>query len=379
MAATHTADAIVLGVGGVGAAACLHLARRGLSVIGLDRFPPGHERGSSHGSTRIIRLAYFEHPDYVPLLRRAYDLWESLATETGERLYVETGLLEVGPETGTVIQGILASARTHDLAIDRLSDVELHRECPGFVAGEGMTALFERRAGYLRVEDCTRAHARLAEQAGSTLRIGETVLGWEARSGGVEVRTDAQTYYAARLIVTPGAWAPALLGSLGIGFEVIRKSLYWYATESQAYDVHSGAPCFFFDTPTGEFYGFPRIDADGLKVAEHTGGLPVTDPLSVDRSEDRGETARIAAFLARHLPRVTAQRTRFETCLYTLSPDRHFVVDRHPEHPQVAFAAGLSGHGFKFASVLGQVLAHLGPGETPDVPIEFLSAKRIGT
>jgi sarcosine oxidase len=379
MMTTLTADAIVLGVGGVGSAACLHLARRGLRVIGLDRFPPGHDRGSSHGSTRIIRLAYFEHPDYVPLLSRAYALWESLAAETGEQLYVETGLLEVGPESGTVIQGILESARTHDLAIDRLSPADLAKACPGIVAGDGMTALFERRAGYLRVEDCTRAHAHLAEQAGASLRIGETVLGWEARNGGVEVRTEIGTYSAARLIITPGAWAPALLGSLGIGFEVIRKSLYWYATEPGAYNVQAGAPCFFFDTPAGEFYGFPRIDADGLKVAEHSRGLPVTDPLRVDRSENCDETVRVESFLRDHMPLVTSHRTRFETCLYTLSPDRHFVVDRHPAYPQVAFAAGLSGHGFKFASVLGQALAHLGPGETPDVPIEFLSAKRFGT
>lgn len=378
MAASNIADVIVLGTGGVGAAACRQLARRGLSVIGLDRFPPGHDRGSSHGSTRIIRLAYFEHPDYVRLLRRAYELWEELADETGERLYVETGLLEVGPEAGTVIQGVLASARLHGLAIDRLTPSDLARECPGFVAGEGMTALFERRAGFLCVEDCTRAHARLATRDGATLRIGETVLGWEARGDGVEVRTDAGSYSAGRLIVTPGAWAPGLLPDLGVRFEVVRKSLYWYEAEAGAHRVEDGSPCYFFDTPEGEFYGFPCVDAAGLKVAEHSGGMPVDDPLTVDRTEDVRETARIESFLKRHLPRVTSRRTRYETCLYTLSPDRHFVVDRHPEHPQVAFAAGLSGHGYKFASVLGEVLAHMGPGEQPAWPIEFLSASRFG-
>ena len=356
-----TADVIVLGVGGVGAAACYHLARRGLRVIGLDRFPPGHDRGSSHGATRIIRLAYFEHPDYVPLLRRAYDLWEELSNATGERLYHETGLLEVGPEDGDVIRGILRSAAEHTLAIDRLSESDLAEQFPGYRLSEGTVALFERRAGYLRVEECTRAHARLAEQAGARLEIGSTVLGWRATPGAVEVTTSASGF----------------LQDLGVRFEVVRKSLYWYATETNAYHEERGGPCFFFETPAGEFYGFPQRDAEGVKVAEHTGGIPVADPLVVDRTEHPGETAKVEAFLGQHLPGVSGRRTRYATCLYTLSPDRHFVVDRHPEHSHVAFAAGLSGHGYKFASVLGELLADLGPGSSPALPIGFLSAGRF--
>ena len=372
-----TADVIVLGVGGVGAAACYHLARRGLRVIGLDRFPPGHDRGSSHGATRIIRLAYFEHPDYVPLLRRAYDLWEELSNATGERLYHETGLLEVGPEDGDVIRGILRSAAEHTLAIDRLSESDLAEQFPGYRLSEGPVALFERRAGYLRVEECTRAHARLAEQAGARLEIGPTVLGWRATPGAVEVTTSAGVFSAARLVITAGAWASGFLQDLGVRFEVVRKSLYWYATETNAYHEERGGPCFFFETPAGEFYGFPQRDAEGVKVAEHTGGIPVADPLVVDRTEHPGETAKVEAFLGEHLPGVSGRRTRYATCLYTLSPDRHFVVDRHPEHSHVAFAAGLSGHGYKFASVLGELLADLGPGSSPALPIGFLSAGRF--
>jgi sarcosine oxidase len=372
-----TADVIVLGVGGVGAATCHHLARRGLSVIGLDRFPPGHDRGSSHGATRIIRLAYFEHPDYVPLLRRAYDLWASLADEVGDRLYHETGLLEVGPEDGTVVQGVLRSAREHHLVVDRLTPQELTQRFPGYRLSDGDTALFEQRAGYLRVEECTQAHARLAEAAGAKLETGVTVLGWRADGRGVEVETTTGRYTARRLVITAGAWAGDFLAQLGVRFEVVRKSLYWYAANGGDYNEASGGPCFFFDTPAGEFYGFPVRDADGLKVAEHTGGLPVADPLSVNRDEHPGETARIEQFLGRHLPGVSSRRQRFATCLYTLSPDRHFVVDRHPEFPHVAYAAGLSGHGYKFASVLGEILAGLGPGEQCAHQINFLSARRF--
>lgn len=372
-----TADVIVLGVGGVGAAACYHLAQRGLRVIGLDRFPTGHDRGSSHGATRIIRLAYFEHPDYVPLLRRAYDLWQQLSETTDDRLYHETGLLEVGPEQGTVIQGVLRSAREHHLQVDRLSPIDLARDFPGFRLTEGDSALFERRAGYLRVEECTLAHARMAAAAGAEFQTGETVIHWSASENAVEVVTDRNRYSAARLVITPGAWASSFLASIDVRFEVLRKSLYWYATDSNSYHENSGGPCFFFDTPQGEFYGFPVRDADGVKLAEHTGGLPVTDPLTVNRKESPEETARIVDFLARHMPLVSTRQQRFATCLYTLSPDRHFVVDRHPEHHHVAFAAGLSGHGYKFASVLGEVLAHLGPGENCPHPISFLSASRF--
>lgn len=372
-----TADVIVLGVGGVGAAACYHLARRGLKVVGFDRFPPGHDRGSSHGATRIIRLAYFEHPDYVPLLQRAYDLWDDLATNAGERLYHETGLLEVGPVGGTVVEGILRSAREHSLDIERLTELDCAKRFPGYRLTEGMTALFERRAGYLRVEECTRAHARLAAAAGATICVGETVRGWKAIGQTVEVETSAGRYSAARLVITAGAWAGDFLASLGVPLQVVRKSLYWYDTDLPVYDEAAGGPCFFFETAAGEFYGFPVRDGDGLKLAEHTGGLPVANPLSVNRDEDSRETARVEAFLSAHMPQVSRRRQRFATCLYTLSPDRHFVVDRHPESPHVAFAAGLSGHGYKFASVLGEVLAQLGPGETPAQPIGFLSLDRF--
>ena len=370
-------DVIVLGVGGVGSAALSHLAQRGARVLGIDRFPPGHDRGSSHGDTRIIRQAYFEHPDYVPLVKRAYTLWTDLAKRSGQTLYHETGLLQVGPHDGHVVQGVLKSAAQHGLSVERLSPTESARRFPGFRIPEPLTAVFEARAGYLRVEDCVRAHAAAAQRSGAELRIGETVLEWSAKDSGATVRTDAGTYSAANLIITAGAWAGQLLGDLGVPLEVVRKSLYWFATDAPHYREDRGGPAFLFETPQGEFYGFPEIDSLGVKTAEHTGGLPVADPLTVDRSEDARETARLRAFLTEHVPFVSTRQTRFTTCLYTLSPDRHFLVDRHPRHRNVAFAAGLSGHGFKFASVLGEVLADWATwGETKQ-PVEFLSLKRL--
>lgn len=369
-------DAIVLGVGGVGSSALDHLARRGLRVVGLDRFETAHARGSSHGQTRLIRQAYFEHPDYVPLLKRAYTLWEELEARSGQTLYRESGVLQVGPRSGRVIDGVLTSARQHQLAVDELTPREVTERFPGFVCPDSLTAVLERRAGFLYVEDAIKAATALALQAGAELRTGESVKSWSASPGRVEVETDREVYTASHLVITAGSWASDFLGDLGVRFEVLRKSLYWFETDSPCYHVDHGAPGFIIETPAGNFYGFPQIDAAGLKVAEHTGGYPVAEPLSYDRTEHAEETQRVQEFLAGYLPQVSHRKSRFDVCLYTLSPDRNFVIDRHPEYPQVSFAAGLSGHGFKFASVLGEVLADLSLGLPTSAPVDFLSSRR---
>ena len=372
-------DCIILGTGGVGSAALYHLSRRGARALGIDRFAPGHDRGSSHGETRIIRLAYFEHADYVPLLRRAYELWGELEERRGQKLYHETGLLEVGPSEGTVVPGVLASARRHSLEVELLDPREAERRFPGFRIPEGMAAVFERRAGYLRVEDCVRAHAEEAVRLGARLVTGETVLRWRVDGAGVAVETDRGTHRAARLIVTAGAWAGGLLADLGVRLEVRRKTLLWYRTASAQHREESGGPGFFYETPTGLFYGFPEIGDGEIKVAEHSGGESVADPLTVDRSLRPSDRLPVEEFLRRYLPGVRADDcVRHAICLYTMSRDEHFVVDRHPDHPQVSFAAGLSGHGFKFTSVLGEVLAGLALDGRTGLPIGFLSCDRPG-
>jgi sarcosine oxidase len=369
-------DVIVLGVGGVGSATLEQLARRGFKVLGVDRFPPGHDRGSSHGRTRLIRQAYFEHPDYVPLLRRTYELWTDLSKRCGKTLYHQVGVLQAGRADGTVVPGVLASARQHGLDVEQLTEQQAADRFPGLRVPPPLVAVFEKRAGYLDVEDCVREAARLAVEQGAQLQIGESVRGWKVDGAGVAVETDRAIYRANRLVISAGAWATTLLADLGIRFRVVRKSLYWYAAPEQLYSPSHGFPGFLYETDRGSFYGFPRIDDEGLKAAEHSGGLPVFDPLHVDRNPDPGETLRVEQFLSEYLPAVTREPRRFGTCLYTLSPDGHFVVDRHPEYPQVAFAAGLSGHGFKFCTVLGEVLADLAQRGRTDLPIEFLSCRR---
>lgn len=370
-------DAIVLGTGGVGSAALYHLARKGVRALGVDRFPAGHDRGGSHGETRVIRMAYFEHPDYVPLLRRAYVLWDELEQEVGRALFHRVGLLEVGPADGLVVPGVLASDREHQLVVERLSESEMLRRFPGFRLPAGCEAVYEAAAGYLRVEDSVRAHLQAAIARGAEHRTDAEVVGWSAEGDGVRVQTaDGSAYRAARLIVTAGPWAEQLLRELGVRFRVLRKHLHWYPAPA-AYDEANGCPTFFFEALGGFFYGFPGIDGRGeLKIAEHSGGESIADPRDDDRAPDPQDRHRVERFLQACLPDVVRRETRHDVCYYTMSPDDHFLVDRHPQFSQVALAAGLSGHGFKFTSVLGEILADLALKGSTAQPIGFLSATR---
>ena len=368
-------SAIVIGVGGVGSAAMFHLARRGARVLGLDRFAPGHDRGSSHGRTRIIRQAYFEHPDYVPLLLHAYELWSELGRRRGRPLIHEIGLLQVGPPEGAVLAGVRQSALRHRLEIEQLDAREITERFPGLRANADWGGLFERRAGYLDVEDCVVAHAEEAIGLGAELRAGVEVLGWTAHAQSIEVATTQGSFSAERLILTAGPWAPQLLGDLSVRLEVRRKPQFWYPAGPE-YDAHQGCPAFLFELPDGIFYGVPRIDEFGLKVAEHTGGALVADPLRVERGDDLDGRERVERFLAACLPGVRRECLQQAVCMYTLTPDGHFLVDRHPADPRIVLAAGLSGHGFKFTCVLGEALADLALDGRTDLPIGFLALDR---
>jgi sarcosine oxidase len=372
-----TYDVIVLGCGAVGSAALAHLGRRGLRVLGLDRFSPPHDRGSSHGRTRMIRQAYFEHPDYVPLVLRSYEQWFALEDAAGRALYRETGLLEIGPPTGHVVSGVLASARQHRLAVDELSPDDVARRFPGFVVPDGMRGVFEHRAGILRVEDCVRAQVDQARAAGVDLRLDEAARSWRVGGANVVVDTDRGRYEAPRLAIAAGAWAGSFLADLKIPFVVRRKPQYWFAPRADAYHIDRGTPAFLYETADGVYYGFPVVGPEGMKCAEHSGGAVVSDPLHLRRDVDAADLARVAGFVTACLPQCTTTLTDHDPCMYTMSPDAHFLVDVHPRHPQVSFVAGLSGHGFKFAPVLGEALADLAMTGRSDLPIEFLNLKRF--
>jgi monomeric sarcosine oxidase len=377
-------DAIVLGIGGVGSAALAHLAQRGIRVVGIDRFDPPHDRGSTHGHTRIIRQAYFEHPNYVPLLKESYRLWRELEEWNRKKLYQECGLIEIGPPNGTLVPGVLRSAAEHELDVERMTVRQIQDRWPGLAPSDDVSGVYEAKAGYLLVEECVNAHLKMAREAGAELMVHTSVREWRSSGREVRVQTDRGELAADRLLITAGAWASQMLATIKTPLIVRRKSLFWFAGDTSQYDSNR-FPAFLFEIGANSpetktrrsFYGFPKIDDRGIKIAEHTGGQSVEDPLAVDRSIDRSEQERVMDVISKWLPNLSHRLTDHAVCLYTMSPDEHFIVDRHPEFPNVVFAAGLSGHGFKFATVLGLALAELAADGRTRLPIDFLSLKRF--
>ncbi|MCA8923114.1 MAG: N-methyl-L-tryptophan oxidase [Planctomycetes bacterium] len=370
-------DVAVVGVGGAGSAALYHAAKRGARAIGVDPNPPGHDRGSSHGDTRIIRLAYMEAPGYVPLLRRAFELWGALERESGRRLYTQTGLLQIGPADCHVLAGARRSAEEHGLELEQLDAAEVGRRFPPFRMQPGERAVFDPRAGFLAVEDGVRTHVAEAQRLGAELRQVGAVR-WEVAGEGARVHlTDGTALRARRLILAPGGWAPTLLADLELPLTLLRKVLVWVPCADDAY-LAERFPVFLCDSGAGVFYGFPRRGADPeLKLAEHSGGAALAHPEALERGLLPGDAEPVLAYLARSLPGLERRVLRHAVCFYTQTPDEHFVLGAHPRHPQVALVAGLSGHGYKFAPVLGEVLAELALDGATRHEVGFLSPTRF--
>jgi sarcosine oxidase len=377
---TENFDCIVLGVGGFGSAALYHLARRGARVVGLERFGVAHDRGSSHGETRIIRKAYFEHPDYVPLLHRAYELWHELEQESRRQLMHQVGLFIAGSPQCESVVGTLRAAALHNLPLERIDPAAAHERFPGFRFHDDFRVLFEPDAGFLEVEHCVAAHVAAAVARGAVLRTNEIVIDWRSDGRNIVVRTSMGEYSAASLVITAGPWAAQVLGDWIQGrsdlLRVVRKPVFWFAAD-ESYDVRRGNPTFFFEVPSGQFYGFPRIDGRAFKMAEHTGGELVSDPLTVDRLQRADDLVRVSEFLKEFMPAIEPVPVRHSVCMYTKTPDSHFCIDKHPQWSNVVVGAGFSGHGFKFTTVLGEALADLALAGRTNLPVGFLSVARF--
>ncbi|HTZ89493.1 MAG TPA: N-methyl-L-tryptophan oxidase [Alloacidobacterium sp.] len=380
-------DVIIVGLGGVGSAAACHLAARGKRVprrkriLGLEQYSPVHDRGSSHGNSRIIRQAYHENPAYVPLVLRAYELWEQLERDTSRQLLTITGALFLGPENGEVVQGSLRSAKEHSLAHELLNEREIRRRFPALHPKADDSAVYEAKAGFLRPEEAIKAHLQLAAQHGAELHFEEPVNEWEVTASGmVRVVTPKAAYAAERLVLAPGAWAGDLLKLPSMFLHVRRHVMAWFQPiENVAYFSPRCLPIYIWQT-RGDviFYGFPAIDGEhgGVKAAIHSGG-DICTPQSIERRIQEADIAEIREQLAAYIPALNGKLLHAATCMYTMTPDEHFVVSQHPDYSQIVIACGFSGHGFKFTSVLGEVLADLALEGKTKHPIDFLSATRF--
>ena len=352
-------DVVVCGLGAMGSAALRELSSRGLRVLGIERFTPGHDRGSSHGATRIIRLGYFEHPSYVPLLRRAYELWRELEDLSGKKLLQITGIAEIGPPEGLLIKGVLASVSAHSLRHELLSAEELMRRYPAFQLPSHYQAVIQPDGGFLTAEPSIHAMLALAENGGAEIRTGEIIRTIEPHSAGVRITTDQAHIDAGAAVIAVGPWINSMLPNLRAPLRVTRQVMAWFAPGRPEPFQLSRFPVFLLESRHGIHYGFP-LDGDGLvKIAKHHHRDETVDPETCDRTISVADEGLIRAALVDHLPGANGRLAAAASCLYTVAPDGDFVIDRLSGHPHVLIASPCSGHGFKFAPVIGEILADL--------------------
>jgi len=375
--ALHPYDVIVLGLGGMGSATLFHLARRGLRVLGLERFDLVHEYGSSHGLTRIIRLAYWEHPTYVALLRRAYELWRELESLAGERLLYITGSVDAGPEGGPIFEGALKSSELHGLTHEVMDGDELHRRYPGYRLPRKIRCLYQPDGGFLLPERCDVAHIEQALAHGAEVRYREPVMAWDANGGRVQVRTTRGRYEAGRLVICAGPWASSLIPELSGLAVPERQVLAWLQPTRPEYFRLGAFPVFNIEVEEGRYYGFPSFLIPGFKFGRYHHRGEQVDPDAMNREPEPADEKLLRNFARRYFPDGAGATLMLKTCLFTNSPDRHFILDHHPAHPEVAVAAGFSGHGYKFCSVVGEVMADLVAAGRARHDIEFFRLRRF--
>jgi sarcosine oxidase len=358
--AGETYDVIVAGVGGMGAAACHHLARKGQRVLGLERFDLGHGMGSSHGMTRIIRLAYFEGTQYVPIVRRAHELWSETGKEAGMDLLYVTGSLDIAPEGDGFVESSRQSCLDHGLSHETLTRAEIERRFPAFRLTDRHVGLWQPDGGFVASERAIYAHVGLAQSRGAEIHANEPVLAWEPTAhGGVKVTTPRGTYHAGRLVLTSGAWMDTLNPVLAPHIRTVKQAIGWFTVKNPALFRMGAFPVFILTVEEGNFYGFPLWEHPGFKLGgPHFARVPI-DPSNPDRTPSPEQVGFIRDCLAKYIPDAAGEPLGIKGCIYTVTPDEHFVIDRMPGAEQVIFASCCSGHGYKFASAIGEILADM--------------------
>jgi len=374
---TMTYDAVVLGLGGMGSAALAHLAQRGRRVLGIEQFARAHDRGSSAGRSRIIRMAYYEDPAYVPLLRRAYELWRALEWDSDAKLLELCGILMAGGPDSRVIRGAGASARLHGVPIEELTRAEILRRYPMLRLRDDERGLFEPHAGIVFPEAAIDAHLRVAERAGADIRFETRACGYASQATGIRVELDdGSTIVTRRVAICAGPWLSEIARELALPLRVQRNVQIWFEPVTAAYGIDR-FPTFFLDRTdaAAALYGFPD-DGSGIKAALHKHGVS-TSPERLDRTVHDGDITHVRTALDDWMPGAAGTFVAGKVCMYTLTPDEHFIIDAHPRDTRIVLAGGFSGHGFKFCPVIGEIVADLVIDGTTRHPIEFLRLARL--
>ena len=373
-------DVIVAGVGRMGAAACLHLARRGLRVLGIDRSDIPNAHGSSHGETRIIRLAYSESPAYVPLLRRAYALWRELGETVDERLLYTTGSIDAGPPGSGLFEGALASCFEHDLAHETLSGAEVNRRYPGYRLPDDHLCLFQPDGGFVLPERSIVAHVTLAQALGAEIRGHEPVLEWkQIAGGGVRVRTPRRAYEAGRLVLSTGGWIADLVPGLRGVAVPERQVLGWFQPRHPAWFAPDAFPVGNLDFAEGRYYLLPVWRVPGLKVGLYHHLGETGHPDAIRRPPSAEDEAALRRGIARYFPDADGPVMALHACIFTNTPDEHFIIDTLPGAEEVIVVSPCSGHGFKFVPVVGEIVAELATDGRSRFDLSMFRLDRFGS
>jgi sarcosine oxidase len=378
-------DVIVLGVGSMGSAACYQLAKRGFRVLGLEQFDIPHELGSHAGQSRIIRKAYGEGSDYVPLLERAYQNWKTLESETGSQVYYKTGLMYFGAPDDPFLKTVKSSSVKYKIPVDNLTAAECDRKYPQFKLPQNFQRLEEPDAGFITPERSILLFVEQAIKNGAVIRTKEKVIEWKRESGSVTVVTNRGTYTASKLVITAGPWAGKMMPELASKLTITRQAVAWVKPKKWDNFTLGKFPCWILENKDHDFYGFPILPVGtfggplGLKLALHYPGAETTDPDAVNRNTKDSDEKILIKFLNEFIPEGYENTLVMKTCLYTNTPDNDFIIDYLAGFDKdVVFATGFSGHGFKFVSVVGEILADLAMNGSTSLPIGFLNAKRFG-
>lgn len=372
-------DVIVVGVGGMGSSTVYHLARRGARVLGLERLDIPHEMGSSHGITRIIRLAYFEHPSYVPLLRRAYELWREIEHVAGERLLIITGSIDAGPEESDIVRGSRRACQEHHLPHEVLDAATIHRRFPGYRLPDGMVGVYQPDGGFVLSECAISAYVRAAQTLGAEVHAREAVVSWESEGQAVQVRTERGVYRASSLVVAAGSWTGRLVPELARLAVPERQVVMWtQPLRPELFRVHA-FPVFNLQGAEGRFYGYPMYGLiPGFKIGKYHHRRETVDPDCVARDASAEDEDVLREGIRAYFPDADGPTMALKVCLFTNSPDEHFIIDRHQRHERVYVAAGFSGHGFKFCSVIGEIMSELALEGTSRLDISLFRLRRFG-
>lgn len=371
-------DVIVVGVGGMGSATCYELAKRGQRVLGLERYDIGHAMGSSHGETRMLRLAYFEGQSYVPMVLRAHQLWRETGIKLGEDLLTITGTLDIADPTRDIVERGQAACEKYELPYEILNANSIMDRYPAFKLPDNYTGIFQPDGGFVKSEKAILGYTALAIDAGADIHPRERVVAFEpTATGGVKVTTEARTYEAGRLVLSPGPWINSFVPSLKDYLQPYRQIFGWFRPLEPDLFKLGKFPSFTLKAPEGDYYGFPIHGHPGFKIGGPQHGREVCDPDTLIRENRPADEHNLRQCLQHYLPKAMGPALGIKVCIYTIADDDDFIIDTLPDAPQIVVASPCSGHGFKFASVMGEILSDLAMNLQPEFDLTPFKISRF--